>query len=247
MASASEPPTFVTTPSLAGAGLQTYGQANVKYDWWAGNARFVNLSGLFIAAHVAQAALTVFWAGAFTLYEISQYKPELPMGGTGFDFYCPHLATLGFGIGEGGKVVDLYPYFVIGAVHLISSAVARCRCSLSYLSCSSGSQYRYRAGAAFNFRWDDPKQLGIILGHHYSFWGLVPCYSPEGHALGGDSMTPICKPYALLLNPRWIPLLFTVIKPTLPALTIWKTWWAAISTSLSCSLQVAFGISLYHR
>ena len=92
------------------------------YSWWAGNFRFVDLSGKLLGAHIAHAGLIVLWAGAMTLFELSRLDPSLPMYNQGL-ILLPHMAALGLGVGANGEIIDTYPYFAVGVIHLVSSAI----------------------------------------------------------------------------------------------------------------------------
>ena len=92
-------------------------QDTTGFAWWSGNARLISLSGKLLGAHVAHAGLIVFWAGAMNLFEVAHFVPEKPMYEQGL-ILLPHLATLGYGVGPGGEILDTYPYFMSSAAQI---------------------------------------------------------------------------------------------------------------------------------
>ncbi|MCJ2544532.1 chlorophyll a/b binding light-harvesting protein [Thermostichus vulcanus] len=139
--------------------------------WIAGNARFVDLSGKLLGAHVAHAGLILFWAGGMTLFELAHWDPAQPMYSQGL-ILLPHLATLGIGVGADGLVTDPYPFFVVGVLHLIASAVL-----------GAGGVYHALLGPEvlpkgenfagfFGYDWEDDDKMTTIIGVHLVLLGL---------------------------------------------------------------------------
>ena len=142
-------------------------QESSGFAWWAGNARLINLSGKLLGAHVAHAGLIVFWAGAMTLFEVAHFVPEKPLYEQGF-ILLPHLATLGWGVGPGGEVIDTFPYFVVGVLHLISSAVLGLG---GIYHAVRGPDTLEEYSAFFGYDWRDKNKMTTIIGIHLILLG----------------------------------------------------------------------------
>ena len=113
----------------------------------------------------------MFWAGAFTLFELARYDLAIPMGDQGL-ILLPHLASLGLGLGEAGTIVNTEPYIAIAAFHLVSSAVLGAAGIWHTLRAPKDLSEAEGRANRFHFEWDDPKKLTFILGHHLIFLGL---------------------------------------------------------------------------
>lgn len=148
---------------------KTFAVNNPGSPWLIGNARLVSFSGLLLGAHLAHAALILLWAGSFTLVEITQLEPGIPLGEQNLSL-LPHLALLGWGIGDGGIVVDTYPYLVVGALHLVSSAVLAAG-GLFHILRGPDKLETSQTTRKFAYDWNDDNQLTLILGHHLLFLG----------------------------------------------------------------------------
>jgi photosystem II CP43 chlorophyll apoprotein len=180
--------------------MNTPPQLTETIPWRAGNARLVDLSGKLLGAHVAHAGLIVFWTGATTLFEIGQLDPARPMVEQGL-IVLPNLARLGFGVGEGGAIANTYPYFVIGTLHLISSAVL----GLGGIFHAIKGPDRLEGNFPFfGYRWDDRRKMTTILGIHLLLLGVGAFLLVfKAMFVGGlyDAVTQSVHPVTPNLNP----------------------------------------------
>ncbi|NEQ95239.1 MAG: chlorophyll a/b binding light-harvesting protein [Cyanothece sp. SIO2G6] len=178
--------------------MQALVDPKFEQQWWVGNSRLTDLSGRLLGAHVAHAGLIVFWAGAITLLEFSRLSLDVPLMEQNL-VLIPRLANLGWGIGSNGMVVDAYPYFVIGSLHLISSAAL-----------GAGGLFHAIRGPArlriepFNYEWNKPDGLGFILGQHLAILGVAALlFVLKATFFGGiyDTATGTVHPVLPTLSP----------------------------------------------
>lgn len=147
----------------------------VEYPWYAGNSRLIkpSVSGRWLAAHILQAAIILFWVGLNTLSELQVFDLDVPMYEQGL-VLIPHMAAEGIGVGPGGVVTSTFPYLAIAYVHWVASLVLLMG-GYYHLSVGPSDLSKGGRGATenFAFNWDDPKQLGYILGNHLLFLGFA--------------------------------------------------------------------------
>ncbi len=175
-----------------------------NYDWLSGNARLINLSGQLLGAHIAHAGLIMFWAGSITLLEVTNLDTSVSLYDQGL-LLIPNLARLGWGVGAEGTIIDTYPYFVIGILHLVGSAVL-----------GAGGLFHVFRGVAnlkdgagrtvkFHYEWNDPKKLGFILGHHLIFLGVAALLFVGKALFWGGIYDPVIADVRIISNPTLNP------------------------------------------
>ena len=138
------------------------------FAWWAGNARLINLFRKTSWCTRCSCRINGFlvWCNDTYLKFLTLFqKSHLYEQGC---ILLPHLTTLGWGVGPGGEVVDTYPFFVVGVLHLISSAVL-----------GFGGVYHSLIGPDtleesfpfFGYDWRDKNKMTTILGIHLCLLG----------------------------------------------------------------------------
>lgn len=174
------------------------------FAWWAGNARLINLSGRLLGAHVAHAGLIVFWAGAMMLFEVAHFVPDKPMYEQGL-ILMPHVATLGYGVGPGGEIVNTFPFFVVGVLHLISSAVLGFG---GVYHAVRGPETLEQVSPFFGYDWKDKNKMTTIIGIHLILLGLgALLLVAKAMFLGGvyDTWAPGGGDVRVITNPTLDP------------------------------------------
>ncbi len=186
--------------------MQTYGNPDVSYGWWAGNSMVTNRSGRFISSHAAHTGLICFAAGANTLWELSRFDPSIPMGHQAL-VTIPHLAAIGIGFDEAGVFTGA-GVATIGILHLIFSMVYGAGGLMHALLFDEDIQQSEIIQARkFKLEWDNPDNQTFILGHHLLFFGIANIWFVEwaaNHGIYDAALGAVRQvPYNLDISMVW--------------------------------------------
>ncbi|WP_320668088.1 chlorophyll a/b binding light-harvesting protein [Prochlorococcus sp. MIT 1307] len=164
--------------------MQTYGNPDVTYGFWAGNSMVTNRSGRFIAAHAAHTGMIAFAAGATTLVELAKFDPSISMGHQS-SLFLSHLATIGIGFDEAGAWTGA-GVVTIAILHLILSMVYAAGGLLhAVLFDEDMQQSEVIQARKFKLEWDNPDNQTFILGHHLIFFGVACIWFVEWARIHG--------------------------------------------------------------
>ena len=164
--------------------MQTYGNPDVTYGWWAGNSGVTNRSGKFIAAHAAHTGLIAFGCGAATLVELAGFDPSLPMGHQS-SLFLAHLASVGIGFDASGVWTGV-GVANIAILHLILSMVYGAGGLMhSVLFAGDMQDSEVLQAQKFKLEWDNPDNQTFILGHHLIFFGVANIWFVEWARIHG--------------------------------------------------------------
>ena len=186
--------------------MQTYGNSDVTYGWWAGNSGVTNRSGKFIAAHAAHTGLIAFAAGASTLWELVRFDPSIPMGHQS-SIFLAHLASIGIGFDNAGVWTGV-GVAEIAIVHLVLSMVYGGGGLLHSVYFTGDMQdSEVPQARKFKLEWDNPDNQTFILGHHLIFFGVACIWFVEWarwHGIYDPAVGAIRQvDYNLNLNAIW--------------------------------------------
>ena len=164
--------------------MQSYGNPDVTYDWWAGNSVVTNRSGRFISSHIGHTGLIAFAAGGSTLWELARYNPEIPMGHQS-SLFLAHLASIGIGFDQAGAWTGV-GVAAIAIVHLVLSMVYGGGALLHavYFDADLEDSEVPRA-RKFKLEWENPDNQTFILGHHLFFFGVACIWFVEWARIHG--------------------------------------------------------------
>ena len=152
--------------------MQTYGNPEVTYKWWAGNSVVTNRSGRFIASHIAHTGMICFAAGANTLWEFARFDPSMPLGHQG-GLALAHLAAIGIGFDDAGAWTGV-GVVTIGILHLIFSMVYAGGGLLHAVYFDEKVEdSEVLQAQKFKLEWNNPDNQTFILGHHLIFFGVA--------------------------------------------------------------------------